>query len=114
VLDYADFGPQSLAYKTTGMEWWQWDDHGHPDPAYEYDVKVVVYRDIPLIQVQESYPVLEAKEQDYRYLTYAKAMAYLDEQIQENIVLEVTQRLKQTKLMIERKMGKSNKAIGSD
>jgi hypothetical protein len=25
VLDYEDFGPQAMAWKKIGMQWWQWD-----------------------------------------------------------------------------------------
>jgi len=106
VLSYCDFGPQVAAYETIGMEWWQWDNHGDPDPDYQYDIKVVVYRDIPLNQVQEEYPVLIEEKKDYRYLPYAKAMEYLNNTIEDNVTLEVTERLKKTRLEIEKKLGK--------
>ena len=114
VLKYHDFGPQAAAYETIGMEWWQWDNHGDSDPDYRYDIKIVVYRDIPLHQVKEAYPVLKEKKQDYRYLSYAKAMAYLNGQIQEDLLPELTETLRKTRSRIEEKLGKANNAIDGD
>ena len=106
VLQYHDFGPQAAAYQMIGMEWWQWDHHGDPDPSFKYDVRVVVYRAIPLSQVQKAYPVVKAKKQDFRYLTYTKAMAYLDRQIRANVITELTDRLRETKSRIEKELGR--------
>jgi len=108
VLQYRDFGPQAAAYETIGMEWWQWDNHGDPAPNYRYNIKVVVYRDIPLAKVQQAYPVLKEREQDYRYLAYSEAIAYLDKQIRDDVLPEVTKRLQQTKERIEEELGKPN------
>jgi hypothetical protein len=108
VLQYRDFGPQAMSYNTIGMEWWQWDNHGDSNPYYQYDIKVVVYRDIPLHQAEKAYPVVKEKEQDYRYLSYDKAMAYLDSQIQEDVIQELTAQLRETKSQIEKKLGKPN------
>ncbi len=77
VLDYQDFGPQVAAHEVIGMAWWQWDAHGDPDPDSPDDVKIVVYRGISAEQVQEAFPVVEERQQDYRYLSYADAIAYL-------------------------------------
>ncbi len=101
VLDYEDFGPQAAAYETIGMAWWQWERQGDPDPNHRYDIKVVVYRGIPLEQVQARYPVVADKKQDYRYVSYDDAMKYLDRQIQENVLPEVTQRLRATQSRIQ-------------
>ena len=108
VLKYHDFGPQVAAYGTIGMECWQWENHGDPAPGHQYDVHVVVYRDVPLELVQQAYPVMRDKEQDYRYLPYGKALAYLDERIQENILPELTAKLRETKSRIEKQLGKSS------
>jgi len=105
VLDYDDFGPQVAAHEALGMAWWQWDTHGDPDPDHPYDIKVVVYRDVSLEQVQELFPVIEEKAQDYRYLPYERAISYLDETILEDVLAEVTDRLRQTKARIEGKLG---------
>ena len=105
VLDYDDFGPQVAAHEVIGMAWWQWDSHGDPDPRTRYDIKVVVYRDISLEQVQGQLPVDEEKRQDFRYLTYAQAISYLDETIREGVLPEVTDRLRETKSRIEEELG---------
>lgn len=82
VLKYSDFGPQSVSWETIGMGWWQWDDCGDPNPNYSYDIRVVVYRGIPLEDVKQLYPVRKEKNQDYRYLEYQKAVEYLNKGIQ--------------------------------
>jgi hypothetical protein len=114
ILEYQDFGPQAVAYETIGMEWWQWDSHGASDPYYQYDIKVVVYRNVPLSNVQNVYPVIRESEQDYRYLPYTKAIAYLDNQIQEDLFPELTARLTKTRSLIVEKLGKLNKQDSSD
>jgi hypothetical protein len=48
------------------------------DPAGHFDVKVVVYRDIPLDEVKRIYPVIPDK-QDFRYLDYQSALKLLSE-----------------------------------
>jgi len=107
VLDYHDFGPQAAAYEVIGMGWWQWDPHGEPEPDHPYDIKVVVFRDISMEQVQELFPVLQEKAQDYRYLSYADAISYLSEAIHEDVLPEVTRRLLETKARIEAELGSS-------
>lgn len=83
VLSYQDFGPQAAAYELIGFEWYQWNSHGSDKPAEHDDVKVVVYRDIPLADVKRRYPVLQGR-QDYRYVTYEAAIAYCDLMLQEH------------------------------
>jgi len=77
VLSYHEFGPQAAAHGLIGYEWYQWNSHGDSDPAKDDDVRVVVYRGIPLDEVKEMYPVV-AGEQDYRYLGYEAAIDYLN------------------------------------
>ena len=101
ILDYGDFGPQAAAYKALGMEWWQWENHGDSNPRTSYDIKVVVYRNIPLLTVQRRYPVDKNRQRDYRYLAYPQALAYLDKQIAEDILPELTQKHKKTKAKIQ-------------
>jgi hypothetical protein len=84
IFDYEDFGPQSMAYKKIGMQWWQWDYHGtSDDPNYKYDIKVVVYRDIPVSEVKSIFPVDKAKRKDFRYFEYNDSIKYLNERIKE-------------------------------
>jgi hypothetical protein len=78
VLAYDELGPQVAVHGLIGYEWYQWNAHGDSDPHKVDDVKVVVYRGIPLEKVKETYPVIKGR-QDYRYLDYATAIDYLDE-----------------------------------
>ena len=105
ILQYDDFGPQAAAWELIGMQWWQWDSHGDSDPNTKYDIKVIVYRDIPLANIKKLYPVIKEKKQDYRYLEYAKAIDYLNDNIKENIIPEVTSTLQKTKHKIVLKLG---------
>ena len=96
VLDYNDFGPQAAAYELLGMEWWQWQSHGESRPQ-AYNIKVVVYKDVTLDSVKQKYPVVQEQLKDYRYVSYNDAIQYLDDIIQENLMPELTTKLKQTK-----------------
>lgn len=106
VLNYDDFGPQVSAYETIGMNWWQWQGQGKPDPPYYYDIKVVVYRDISPQRVMEMYPVVKEKNLDYRYLPYTKALLYLNKEIQSDVLAELTEKLRKTKDKITSTLGK--------
>jgi hypothetical protein len=77
VLSYDELGPQVAVHELIGYEWYQWNSHGDSDPNKFDDVKVVVYRNIPLEKVKEMYPVIVGK-QDYRYLDYEAAINYLN------------------------------------
>lgn len=105
VLQYEDFGPPSAAFEILGQPWWQWQDHGDSRPR-KYDIKVVVYRNAELKDVQKTYPIDPAKEQDYRYVEYAAALGYLDELIAEDGVESVTATLQATREKIEGALGK--------
>ena len=96
VLDYADFGPQAMAYKVLGPKNHQWDPHT-PIPFGEDGVKVVVYRNIALEDVQLHYPVERDVGRDYRYLAYSDAMDYLEARIRQNLLKRITVRLEQTR-----------------
>jgi len=65
LFDYDDFGPQAMAWETIGMQWWQWDNHGDSDPNSIYNIKVVVYRDISLQEIQSIFPVVDSRGQDF-------------------------------------------------
>ena len=96
ILDYDDFGPQVVAHEVIGMQWWQWQSHGDARPR-KYDIKVVVYKDLPLATIKKNYPVIPAKQQDYRYLQYDKAIQYLNELIKEDAIPALTTKLKSTR-----------------
>ena len=105
VLSYDNFGPQVIAGEIVGMEWWQWQSHGE-SRRVDYDVKVVVYRNLRKEVVEKDYPVIPEDEKDFRYLEYDVALAYLDEKINENIMDSVTERLRNTKQEIVDMLGK--------
>lgn len=76
-MQYDDFGPQVMSYEYLGMEWYQWQSPCcNDDPNQTFDVRVVVYRNIALNEVEKMYPVIERK-QDYRYLEYKAALELL-------------------------------------
>lgn len=75
-MQYEDFGPQVMSYEYIGMEWYQWDSQGGDDPNRIVDVRVVVYRNTTLNEVEKLYPVIKLK-QDYRYLEYKAALELL-------------------------------------
>ena len=58
------------------MGWYQWNSQGPDDPNASDDVKVVVYRNISVDEVERTYPVIKEK-QDYRYLEYQSALSLL-------------------------------------
>ncbi len=77
LLQYEDFGPQVMSYQYIGMRWYQWDSGGGDDPNRTFDIRVVVYRNIALNEVEKMYPVIKQK-QDYRYLEYKAALELVD------------------------------------
>jgi len=101
LMDYTDFGPQVIAQEIIGMEWWQWQDYGD-SVDQSYAIKVVVYNDIAGEIARREFPVNPEKNLDYRYVEYEKALKYLDEKIDENVVESVTERLKDTREVLLR------------
>ena len=79
---YKDFGPPALAEPLIGSDYWQWQNHGDSRPK-DYPIGVIVYRDMDLDQVKGKFPVIEDEEQDYRYVTYDKAIEFLNTAIKE-------------------------------
>jgi hypothetical protein len=110
VFEYEDFGPQSMAWETIGMQWWQWNNHGGSRPDNKYDIKVVVYRNIPLEQIKTLFPVDKSKKNDFRYLEYHDSIEYLDEQmhaledISEAWAINLKDLLEHTKGLIKREL----------
>ena len=96
VFQYADFGPQPMAYKVLGPKNYQWDPHT-PILFGDEPVRVVVYRNIDLAKVKEHYPVDPDRHIDHRYISYADAMDYLEEKIRQNLLGRVTKRLEATR-----------------
>lgn len=78
VTSHSSFGPPQLSKQLIGNKWWQWDDPQNHQPV-TYNVKVVVYKDIPLELVKTSFPVIPEIKQDFRYVSYTDARIYFDE-----------------------------------
>lgn len=110
ILNYKDFGPPALAHELIGSDYWQWDSHGDSRPR-DYPIKVVVYRDVDVQQIKERFPVIEEKEQDYRYVAYPTAIAFLNDIIAElephkdEISPELVDTLIKTRSFIEGELG---------
>jgi hypothetical protein len=100
VLPYHELGPQVAVHELIGYEWYQWNSHGDSDPNKDDDVKVVIYRNIPLEKVKEMYPVIVG-QQDYRYLDYEAAINYLKRSEGEPYL----EHLQQTKKKIVEQLG---------
>jgi hypothetical protein len=111
ILNYKDFGPSALASELIGNDYWQWNTHGDSRPR-DYHVLVVVYRNIDLKTVKELFPVIEEKEQDYRYVEYQSAMMFLNASIEElrSYKDEVSQQLVDTLIETRRKIESELKA----
>ncbi len=77
VTSYSSFGPPQLSNQLLGENHWQWDDPDNHKPI-SFDIKIVVYRNIPLKDVKMSFPVDPSKKQDYRYVSYSEASTYFD------------------------------------
>jgi hypothetical protein len=82
ILNYKDFGPPSLAGELLCSYYWQWDKHGDSRPR-DYNILVVVYRNVDIKSIKLQFPVVEEKEQDYRYVEYDNAIAFLNSSIED-------------------------------
>ena len=111
VLNYDDFGPQSAANRIIGMKWWQWDAHGDSNLSTKYDIQVVVYDSISLDKIKAEFPIIPEIKQDYRYLTLHDALEYLDEEIQTDVLADVTATLNNTKAKLD-KLERTSGATG--
>jgi len=106
VLVYEDFGPQIIAHELIGSQNWQWDSNNDGNPDLSLDIKVIVYRGVSLEQVKSQFPVSADIKQDFRYVEYAKAIAYLNYHIKKNVLPIVTDGLRQTRNKIIAALGK--------
>lgn len=96
VFEYADFGPQAMAYRVLGPKNLQWEPEV-PIMIGQGKVYVVVYRGIPLEAVANHFPPDRSRNQDYRYIQYGEALNYLDAKIERNLLRRVTERLRRTR-----------------
>lgn len=105
-LTYNDFGPPALAEPLLGNDYQQWQNHGNSRPRV-YPIGVIVYRNLELEDVQSQFPASKDKQQDYRYIAYDKAVAFLNDAIEslekhpEDSPPSLVARLKQTRATIE-------------
>lgn len=80
VMEYKDFGPQDIAEKLIGPNYWQWDSDHYIRPQ-KFDIKVVIYRKMKLEKIKEMFPVDKKNKKDFRYVQYRAAMDWYDKQI---------------------------------
>lgn len=107
VFEYSDFGPQAMAYRLLGPKNLQWD----PDVPIligQGKVYVVVYRGIPVEEVERHYPQDRSRNIDYRYLQYGEALNYLDAKIERNLLRRITERLRRTREKILLLLGRQD------
>ena len=69
VMDYSAFKPETISYELLG------------NSNSEAEVRVVIYRNIDLTTVKESYPTLS--KYDYRFVEYHQALDFLAQHIAE-------------------------------
>lgn len=109
-MSYQDFGPPALAEPLLGNDFWQWQNHGDSRPK-DYSIGVVVYRDLDLSRIKTLFPVIPEKRQDYRYVAYDNAVAFLEDAIRkienhrEDIPPSMIGTLKQTHATITASLG---------
>ena len=96
VLNYADFGPQAMAYQLIGQKRLSWD-RSAPIGLGLGQVRVVVYA-APATEAtaRKAYPPDPIATIDYRYVSRTDAEQYLEQQIQMDRLVRVTERLGQT------------------
>jgi hypothetical protein len=68
-----------MSYELIGYAWNEWRSGGDELPD-DVDIKVVVYRGVELEELRKQFPVVQGKS-DYRYLEYARAIQFLQEQV---------------------------------
>ena len=100
VLHYADFGPQVVAHRLLGPEWWQWETHGDSDPKTQYLIRIVVYDEESESNVRTQYPLIPSENKDYRWIPLNQAIQYLDEEISKDTLERTTASLKKTRMQL--------------
>lgn len=101
-LTYVDFGPQAMAYPLLGQNRLGYLPHA-PMGLGLGEVRVIVYRPPATAEAAAArYPPDPLSQLDFRYLTAADALSYLDQRIQQNLLGRITERLHRTRQRIER------------
>jgi len=78
VMDYSAFKPETISYELLGQPGSQAEGNSNS----EAEVQVVIYRNIDLARVKESYPTLNGRY-DYRFVEYREALDFLAQHIAE-------------------------------
>ncbi len=88
VFRYDDFGPQASAGHLLGQQWWSWEGGGSWQQCDDFDIRIVVYRDLARDVVEARYPSARSKDDlvrrglaDYRYVEYGEAIRHLDKEL---------------------------------
>ena len=95
ILEYADFGPQAMAYPLLGK-----DKTLAASTLDDKPIFVVVYSNIPLKQVKKKYPSKPNNFVEYRYLERDVALDYLKDNINKRFWGSLTQKLSRTRSTI--------------
>lgn len=105
LLDYTDFGPQYLAALLLGDPYPSWASD--EQDAGTYRIGVVVYKDdVDPDLVRMRYRIDATRGQDYRYIAYTDAMAYLERHSRNAALSESSrQKLEETKWRIIEALG---------
>ncbi|MEP7124266.1 MAG: hypothetical protein ABJE95_25285 [Byssovorax sp.] len=82
LFHHDDFGAPSMQLGLLGSEWWSWEAGGSFEPGDAFDVRVVVYRERTREALEARFPTVKAKS-DYRFVSRAEALGYLDREIVE-------------------------------
>ena len=82
VMNYSDFKPSSKGYELLGFESDQRNIQDLGNPNSENEVKVVIYRNVDLATVKQTYPTFGGKT-NYRFVEYSEVMGFLERQIRE-------------------------------
>ena len=104
VLEYDDFGPQAMAYKLIGKKRMPWAPDT-PVMIGEGHIYVVVYKGVPVEDLEIRYSADADANIDYRLVPYEQAITYLDTQIAQNILRKVTLKLEGTRTKVQSKLG---------
>jgi hypothetical protein len=88
ILPYSAFGPQAMACKLIGREWWQWQSHGG-SRARDYPIKVVVFSEQTRDFTAGNHPVGRERVRDFRYVKCSKAVRHKESTIKELAVSDL-------------------------
>lgn len=79
-MDYSEFKPASMSYQLPGSE--SDERNALDNENSEVQRKIVIYRNVDLATVKETYPTFGGKP-NYRFIEYSEAIAFIDKQLGE-------------------------------